>query len=237
MTPMPTSQHLVIVRVTPEVATSTVEGVKNLFAMVEKYTDGQLAVVESKEGDANVYGIALPPQSPFQPAVAQLGEVFVFCTSKDLLEKSLKMMAGGEGTSKFDDPRLRGRSEATAGGGRQSGLLRRKDPVRHLRGLGPFIQTVSGGDPNVERVVKILDKVWDDVAIIDYEVTVRVHRREPEPIGQLRQAVAGHRVTRRCARCCPAASRSRSGVAGSPPAHCPTRWVRASICTRSTNGS
>ena len=52
MSPMPTSQHLVIVRATPEVAASTAEGVKNLFALAEKYSNGQLAVVESKEGEA-----------------------------------------------------------------------------------------------------------------------------------------------------------------------------------------
>ena len=130
MSPMPTSQHLVIVRATPEVAASTAQGVKNLFALAEKYTDGQLAVVESKEGDANVYGITLPPQSPMQPAVAHVGEILVFCTSKDLLEKSLKMLAGGEGASKFDDPRLAAALQHLPEGRRQPGLLRRKDAIR-----------------------------------------------------------------------------------------------------------
>ncbi len=41
-----------------------------------------------------------------------------------------------------------------------------------LRGFGPFLQAVSDGDENVERFVKILDKVWDDTEILDYEVTV-----------------------------------------------------------------
>ena len=51
----------------------------------------------ARKGMRTSSGIALPPQSPMQPAVAQLGDLFVFCTSKDLLEKSLKMLAGGEG--------------------------------------------------------------------------------------------------------------------------------------------
>ncbi len=172
MSPMPTSQHLVIVRATPEVAASTAEGVKNLFALAEKYTDGQLAVVESKEGDANVYGIALPPQSPMQPAVAHVGEILVFCTSKDLLEKSLKMLAGGEGTSKFDDPRLAAALQHLPEAEDSLVFYDGKTQFAALRGLGPFLQSVSGGDENIDRVVKILDKVWDDVAILDYEVTV-----------------------------------------------------------------
>jgi hypothetical protein len=173
MTPMPTSQHLAIFRVTPEVAASTVEGVKNLFAMVEKYSEGNLAVVESKEGDASVYGIALPPQSPFQPAVAQMGEVLVVSTSKDMLEKSLQMMAGGQGASKFDDPRLKAALQQLPEAEDSLVFYDGKTQFATLRGLGPFMQNVSGGDENVERVVKILDKVWDDVAIIDYEVTVQ----------------------------------------------------------------
>ncbi|MHB9080850.1 MAG: hypothetical protein ACYC3X_25535 [Pirellulaceae bacterium] len=173
MSPMPTSQHLAIFRVTPEVAASTAEGVKNLFALVEKYSNGNLAVVESKEGDANVYGITLPDPSPFQPAVAHLGEILVISSSKDLLEKSLKMLTGGEGVSKFDDPRLATALQHLPEAEDSLVFYDGKSQFATLRGLGPFIQTMGGGDENVDRVVKILDKVWDDVAIIDYEVTVQ----------------------------------------------------------------
>jgi hypothetical protein len=172
MSPMPTAQHLVIARVTPEVAASTAEGVKNLFALAEKYTDGQLAVVESKEGDANVYSIALPPQSPMQPAIAHVGDLIVFCTSKDLLEKSLKMLASGEGTSKFDDPRLAEGLKQLPEMEDSLVFFDGKTLFDALRGLGPFLQNISGGDENVERAVKILDKIWSDLAIIDYEITV-----------------------------------------------------------------
>ena len=95
-----------------------------------------------------------------------------------------------------------------------------------LRGLGPFIQTVGGGDENVDRVVKILDKVWDDVAIIDYEVTVQYTEGNLNRSASYGKLLPGTE-TRRSARCCPAANRSRSGAPGSPPALCPTRWARA----------
>ena len=129
--------------------------------------------MESKEGDANVCGITLPEQSPFQPAVAHMGEILVVSTSKDLLEKSLKMLAGGAGASKFDDPRLATALQHLPEA--EDGLVfyDGKSQFATLRGLGPFIQTIGGGDENVDRVVKILDKVWDDVAIIDYEVSVQ----------------------------------------------------------------
>lgn len=170
--PIPTSQHLVIVRVTPEVAESTAQGVKNLFALAEKYTDGQLSVVERQEGEAKICGLALPPQSPMQPAVAHMGDLFVFSSSQDLLDRSLALLAGGDGTCKFDDPRL---AEALKQLPEMEDGLVFLDGValfETLRGLGPFLQGISGGDENVDRAVKILNKVWDDLAVIDYEVTV-----------------------------------------------------------------
>lgn len=172
MAPMPTSQHLVVARLTPEVAKSTVDGITNLFGLVEKYTDGQIPVVETKEGEVKIFTLGLPAPAPYQPTVAQLGEVFVFCTSQELLEKSLKMLTGGEGKSKFDDPRLAEALKQLPEAEDSVVFYDGKTQFETLRGLGSFIQSVGGGDPNVDRVVKILDKVWDDVAILDYEVTV-----------------------------------------------------------------
>ena len=171
-TPLPTSQHLLIVRLTPDAAAATAEGIKNLFSLAEKYTNGDLEVSETKIGDAEVCGLGLPSQSPMQPAAAHLKDVFFFSTSQALLEDSIKMMTGGEGKSKFDDPRL-----ATA----LSHLPEPEDSLvfydgrtqfKAMRGLGQFLTQMGGGDENVERAVKFIDMVFDDVAIFDYEVTV-----------------------------------------------------------------
>jgi len=172
MSPMPTAQHLVILRLTPEAASTTAEGVKNLFRLAQKYTNGELAVSESQEGDASICGLSLPPQSPMQPTIASMGDVFLFCSSKELLTDSIKRLAGGTGTSKFDDPRL---VEALKKLPKMEDSLTFYDGKKQfevLRGIGGFLQQVSGGDENVDRVAKILDKVWDDVAILDYDVTV-----------------------------------------------------------------
>ncbi len=107
MSPVPFFHHLILVRATPEVIASTAAGMKNLFAVAEDYTDGKFAeLVESTEGEANVCGIALPAHLPLQPAVAQMGDLLVFSSSKDMLRKSLAMLVSGTGASKFDDPRL-----------------------------------------------------------------------------------------------------------------------------------
>ena len=173
MTPMPTSQHLMLVRLTPDTAASMAQGMKNLFSMAQAYSRGNLPVVEGKVGDVPVTQLVLPDPLPFQPCVAHLGDVFIFCTSKELLDRSVTMMTGAVGKSKFDDPRL------------VAALSQLPDPedglvfydgrthFAALRELGPFLRQMGAGDPNVDRAVKILDIVMDDVAIIDYEVTVR----------------------------------------------------------------
>ena len=173
MSPVPFFHHLILVRATPEVIASTAAGMKNLFGVAEDYTDGKFAeLVESTEGEANVCGIALPAHLPLQPAVAQMGDLLVFSSSKDMLRKSLAMLVSGTGASKFDDPRLAAALRQLPEMEDHLVFYDGKARLAALRGFGPFLQAVSDGDENVERFVKILDKVWDDTAILDYEVTV-----------------------------------------------------------------
>ncbi len=169
---MPSSQHLALVRVTPEVAASTVEGVKNLFAIAEKYTNGELSIEESKVGDASLVTLVLPPQQPMQLTVGQIDDIFFFCTSKELLEKSLNMLTSTQGKSKFDDPRLVAALEKLPKA--EDGLVfyDGRSQFATLSKIGPSLAQLGGGDPNIERVVKLLDMFMKDLSVFDYEVTV-----------------------------------------------------------------
>lgn len=169
---MPTSQHLMLVKVTPDVAASTLNGVKNLFALAEKYSGGQVYVKESQAGEATLFTLTLPPQSPIQPTIAQVGNVFAFSSSKELLSKSLGMMTDSPGKSKFDDPRL---AEALAKLPEPEDSLIFYDGrtmMETLSKIGPSLAQIGGGDPNVERVVKFIDMVMKEISVFDYEVTV-----------------------------------------------------------------
>ncbi|MFW6168963.1 MAG: hypothetical protein ACODAD_00635 [Planctomycetota bacterium] len=169
---LPTSQHLALVRTTPEAASSTAEGMKNLFALAEKYSDGGVHVEESREGNASLATLVLPPQSPIQPTIAYTGEVLMLCSSKDLLLQSLGMMTEEEGTSKFDDPRL----QAALGNlpEVEDGLVFYDGRLQFdtLKKIGPAVGRIGGGDPNVERFVKLYRMIMDEVAVFDHEVTV-----------------------------------------------------------------
>lgn len=169
---LPTSQHLALVRTTPEVASSTADGMKNLFALAEKYSEGKVYVEESREGDASLTTLALPPQSPIQPAIAHTGDVLLLSTSKDLLLRSLGMMTDEPGASKFDDPRLKAALENLPGV--EDGLVFYDGRLQFdtLKKIGPAAARIGQGDPNVERFVKLFRMTMDNIAVFDHEVTV-----------------------------------------------------------------
>ena len=169
---VPSAQHLLVVRLTPEAAAGCEEGIKNLMGLVEEYSDGQLAVETAEEGDAVLTTLGVPAKVPFRPTVARLDDVLLLSSSDQLARTSLKMLAGGEGECKFDDPRL------------QEALSRLPEPedsltfydarqqLRKLRELGTFVREQGPGDPNAERAAELLEMLFDELAVLDYEVTV-----------------------------------------------------------------
>ena len=167
-----TGQHLVLMRVTPQAAASCAEAVKNLFDLVEKYSEGKLPVCSMHEGDTTVTTLMLPPPVPFRPTVARLGDVLLLSTSEEVTRRSLAMLAGAGGESKFDDPRL------------QDALARLPEPedslvfydgrlqFSQMKGIAEFIRQIAQGEPEAERVAGLIELLFDEISIPDYEVTV-----------------------------------------------------------------
>jgi len=168
----PTAQHLIAVRLTPDGAASMEEGVKNLFGLIEKYSRGEVKVVTAEEGDASVTSLDIPSKIPFRPAVARIKDIFLFSSMKDLLDRSLKMMVSGEGRSKFDDPRLEEALQRLPEPEDALVFYDGKTQFRQMQELGEFIRQQKSGDPQVERIASLLDLLFKELAVLDYEVTV-----------------------------------------------------------------
>ena len=107
-----TSQHLVLLRLTPQAAAQTQEGIKNLFQVAEKYSGGKATVRTSEDGDAVIVGLSLPAEIPFSPTVIRVKDVLLISSLDAFARRSLNMLLHGGSPSKFDDPRLK---EASAG--------------------------------------------------------------------------------------------------------------------------
>jgi hypothetical protein len=170
---VPTADHLVLLRLTPEVAASTAEGIVNLLKLAEKYSQGDLPVQTSEENGATITTLMTPPPLPMQPTVAVIGDVLLISSSRDMADVSLAMLLGQDETaSKFDDPRLK---EAL------SKLPEPEDSLVFYDGrtqfdnmgrLGSMIRQMAGGDPEAAKVAGLIDLLFQELSVFDYEVTV-----------------------------------------------------------------
>lgn len=167
-----TSQHLVLMRLTPEAAAGSHKGLANLFRMAEKYASGKIAVEESEKDGVKLTQLTLPKEAPFQPTIAHAGDVVVFSSSNRLAEQSLVMLAGGEGQSKFADPRVQAALEQLPDAEDSIVVYDGKVHFEQLGEIDDFIRRVGRNDPNAERAAKIVERVIEELSIMDCEVTV-----------------------------------------------------------------
>jgi len=165
-------QHLVLWRLTPKAAAGVEQAVKNLFGLAEKYSEGKVSLQSHQHVDVVLTVLALPSGVPFRPAVARVEDVVLLSSSEALARQALERLAGGAGTSKFDDPRL------------EAALRRLPEPedslvfydvklqFDRLKGLGAFIRRESGNDPDALRAAAFLEWIMDQVGVVDYQVSV-----------------------------------------------------------------
>jgi hypothetical protein len=167
----PTAQHLVLIHLGPKAA-GWEEGIKNLMGLAEKYSQGELKVETSKEGAASITTLALPKEVPFRPTVIRIGDVLLLASSEDMARRSLGMLLGGEGPSKFDDPRLKEALKRLPEPEDALVFYDGKQQFAQLREIGKFIRQMSGGDPDADKAAGLVELVVDELSVFDFEVSV-----------------------------------------------------------------
>lgn len=170
--PVPTTQHLLLLRLTPEAAEQTQTGVKNLFGLIEKHSQGKVSVKSASEHDASIITLALPPQSPFQPVAARLGDVLLLSSSEEFARQSLGMLARGEGACKFDDARLKEALGHLPAPEDSLVFYDARQQMAQLREIPKFIRSNAKGDKQAERISGLLEVAFDEFSVLDYQVTV-----------------------------------------------------------------
>ena len=173
------NQVLIVVRLTPEDAGDYKQGIGQLFELVSKWSHGKVKAETDSVDDADVTKLALPKESPIQPAVGQIDDLFLISTSEKLLRESIGQLRDDSAKSKFDDPRL---AEALEHLPEPEDTLVFFDGTRlfeGMRGIGGFIRAEASKEADsdekremAERVAKVFDKVIDECAIFDYSVVV-----------------------------------------------------------------
>lgn len=165
------SQHLLVVRLTPEAVEQTQAGVKNLFALIEKYSQGKATVSSATEGDATIVKLAVPQPFPFQPAVIRCGDVLIVSSSEALARESLGLLVRG-GTSKYDDPQLVEALRHLPAPDDALAFMDGKLLFTQMRGLVDFVRTAGHGDEKAARIAGVMELLFDEISILDYQVSV-----------------------------------------------------------------
>lgn len=171
---MPTSQHLLMLRVPDDGAASFAEGITNLFNLAEEASDGEVTVETASVGGATLTWLQPPAEVPipFSPCVGVMGDVFIFSSQQEFAREGLGLLADPSATSKFDDERL---AEAL------TQLPEMEDGVTffdgralfsQLGGISDFIREQAPTDPEAERVATLVDSLIDEIDAFDFEVTV-----------------------------------------------------------------
>jgi hypothetical protein len=171
---VPQTHHLVLLRLPSEEVAASIEiALKKMGEMVERRSDGAVDAALDESDKVRVYSLSVPKikEFPFQPSFSRLKDVLVLSTSDNLLRKSVDSLLS-RGDSKFDDPRL------------QAALAKLPEPedglifydgrqqFSQMRGIGNFIREKAADDAKAVRFAGLFEQVMDELAILDYEVTV-----------------------------------------------------------------
>lgn len=159
-------------KLTEEDAKDFRQGVGNLFEVFQKWSDGKVTTEMADEADAQMTKLVLPKEVPYQPVAASVGDLFVVCTSPELLERCLAQLKDEDAETKFDDERLVAALKELPEPEDVLTFFDARQMFKSMRGLGDFIREQKPGDENAEKGAKVIEDIINEVAIIDYEVNI-----------------------------------------------------------------
>ncbi len=121
---VPTSLHLALIQLEPEAAASTEQGLKNLFAMAEKYSQGRLSVQSETKGEASITTLSLGPTPvPMAPTVVRLDGLLIITSYDQLARHQPRYAAGRPGQVEVRRSSVEGSAQPSAGTGRYPRFL------------------------------------------------------------------------------------------------------------------
>ena len=168
-----TSQHLGLLRMTPDAAARVAKGITNLFRLLEEMSEGGVTAHVDEDTPGQPVSLVLPPEVPFRPTVAHHQDVLVISSSADLAAKSLQSLIEGSGQSKFDDPRLTKALEELPEAEDAIIFYDGRTQFEQMRGMVNSLAERDGLDnPEAKRWLGIANRLFDELSILDYEVTV-----------------------------------------------------------------
>ena len=176
----PFNQILIAVRLTAKDAADCDRGIVQVGELIARWSEGKVAVQTRRVKDATMTVLSLPKESPIEPAgelpiepaVARLNDIVLISTSAGLLRRSVERLQEEAVESKFDDPRLK---EALAHLPKPDDavvFLDGRKLFESLHGVAAFIRSQAKNDEGAARFARIVDRIVNETAILDFEATV-----------------------------------------------------------------
>ena len=184
------NQQVFIARLSEEGAEGFEEGITQLFEYIaEKSNSEKVSIDEESAGDASLSTLRLPKESPFQPTVARLGDVILIGSHPDFVEACAEQLQDDDAESKFDDPRFKEALEHLPEPEDCVSFFDAKQLSKDLGGISDFIRKQKDGQEKVERAARLMDRIFDELSVLDYEVSVEYTEE-----GQNRTAAIGRQL-------------------------------------------
>ena len=184
------SQHLLMMKMPDNGAQSLVDAVKNAFNLVEQASQGQVGMeTETIEG-VEFTTLGLPSDVPTRPYFAATRDgMFVFTTSKPLVQEAMKLLANPSSESKFDDARVKEALQELPEAEDSIAFFDGRTLFKQLNQIPGFVRQMSRGNEDADRIMEMVEEIFEEMAVFDYEVTVEYTEKH-----QNRAAVYGKLV-------------------------------------------
>ena len=170
----PTSVHVMLIRVPDGGAESLKTAVVNLFDMATAASNGQVPVVTETVAGVEMKSLRLPGEAAnmFQPSIGVKGDLVILTTSLPFATEALELLANPSGVSKFDDPRVIDALSHLPAAEDSVFIFDGKCLTEHLQSIPKFIQRVSNGNPEAQRVADLMSELTNQADAFDLDVTV-----------------------------------------------------------------
>ena len=170
---MPANYQLFLIRTNSQDAIDLEQAFVKLFDLVETWTDGKIAKLEEQKGTVTLTLLDLPKEVPIRPAFARVDDIVIISTGDTLVRDCVDRLQSEPQESKFDDPRL---IEALYHLPEPEDVIVFFDATMLFDKVNGWTDFVKEQNPDkaekVDKIRRIMDRVVNEMAIVDYEVTV-----------------------------------------------------------------
>ncbi|MFO0897101.1 MAG: hypothetical protein U0836_06680 [Pirellulales bacterium] len=172
----PFQEQLFGVRLKAESAAGLAQAFENLCEVVSQRSGGEVSVKISQVAGFKLVTLELPLEiqkgNVLKPTCALRDDLFLVASSPDVLRAALGRLESAADKSKFDDPRVQALLAKLPTPEDSLSVFDAKMYFQQLEKLPAMVREQAGGDANAHKAGEIMQRVFEQLNIVDLIVTV-----------------------------------------------------------------